>query len=134
MFRVTVYKSFLSVLIILVCSMSASAQLDQEIYNSKPKYLKKAGKKSAKRGDHYGAIEYFKKYLKSKPEKTKVRYYLADSYRLSRDYTKAQETYTQVLKEDAPSYPKAYYYLAKMQIHNMEYDAAVGNFKKFKKQ
>ncbi|MFT6745699.1 MAG: OOP family OmpA-OmpF porin [Glaciecola sp.] len=133
MFRVTVYKNLFIILFVLVFSATGSAQVDEELYNSKPKYLKKAGKKSMKRGDYYGAIEYFKKYLKSKPEKAKVRYYLADSYRLSRDYTKAQETYTQVVKEDGEGYPKAYYYLAKMQIHNQEYDDAIASFIKFKK-
>jgi len=133
MFRVTVYKATLAVLLIFASSFASTAQVDQEIYNSKPKYLKKAGKKSVKRGDYYGAIEYFKKYLKSKPEDIKVKYYLADSYRLSRDYTKAQTAYAEVVKEDGIGFPKAYYYLAKMQIHNMEYDNAVRNFKKFKK-
>jgi OOP family OmpA-OmpF porin len=133
MFRVTVYKSIFAVIFIFAFSLTGTAQVDQEIYNSKPKYLKKAGKKSVKRGDYYGAIEYFKKYLDSKPENLKVKYYLAESYRLSRDYTKAQATYTEVVQEDGPGFPKAYYYLAKMQIHNMEYDDAVENFKKFKK-
>jgi OOP family OmpA-OmpF porin len=133
MFRVIVYKNALVMLLIFACSFSGAAQVDNEIINSSPKYLKKAGKRSLKRGDYYGAIEYFKKYLESKPEKIKVKYYLANSYRLSRDYTKAQLKYTEVVSDDEFSFPKAYYYLAKMQIHNMEYDDAIINFNKFKK-
>lgn len=133
MFRVTVYKYALGAMLVLACSFVGHSQVDKEIYNSKPKYLKKAGKKSMKRGDYYGAIEYFKKYLESKPENLKVTYSLAESYRLSRDYTKAQETYLKVTKEDGEGFPKSYYYLAKMQIHNMQYEDAIGNFKKFKK-
>jgi len=134
MFRVTVYKIALSVLLIFACSIAGQAQVDDEIYNSKPKYLKKAGKKSLKRRDYYGAIEYFKKYLEAKPENIKVKYSLAESYRLSRDYTKAQATYEQVIKEDNEYNVKAYYYLAKMQIHNSEYQPAIENFIKFKKK
>lgn len=133
MFRATVYKVTLALLFIFASSFVGLAQIDNEIYNSKPIYLKKAGKRSQKKGDYYGAIKYFKKYLESKPENLKVKYFLAESYRLSRDYAKAQLTYGEVTKEDGESYPKAYYYLAKMQIHNSEYDAAVENFKKFNK-
>lgn len=110
-----------------------TAQVDQEIYNSKPLYLKKAGKRSLKRGDYYSAIAYFKKYLESKPEKTGIKFKLAESYRLSRDYEKAEKTYGEVVKADGESYPKSYFYLAKMQIHNQKYDTAVVNFGKFKK-
>lgn len=134
MFRVTVYK-FIAIVAILLCTAnSASAQLDSVLINSKASYLKKAGKRALKSGDYYGAIEYFKKYLEKKPENTKIKYKLADSYRLSRDYQKALFTYQMVIKDDAESYGLAYYYLAKMQIHVQEYQKAIISFGKFKKK
>ncbi len=131
---VTDYKKIIFIVLFASFSCIGSAQVDQELMDSKPRYLKKAGKRSAKYGDYYGAVEYFKKYLISKPTNTEVRMMLADVYRLSRDYTKAQRAYEQVIKEDAQKFPKAYYFLAKMQIHDMSYESAVENFIKFKKK
>lgn len=130
MFRVIVYKFIVAFVLI---SSSAFAQVDQEIIDSKPNYIKKAGKRSLKSGDYYGAIEYFKKYLESKPDRTDVKFLLAESYRMSRDYVQAEKTYKAVLKDDAEGFPIAYYFLGKMQIHLLNYDTAAMHLLKFKK-
>ncbi len=133
MFPVIVYKRILVALIAVVFSHVGIAQIDSEIINSKPSYLKKAGKRSLSSGDYYGAIEYFKKYLESKPEKIKVLFYLAESYRKSRDYVNAVITYEKVITLDPDAFPKAYYYLAKMKIHVQKYEEATAYLGKFKK-
>lgn len=130
MFRVIVYRLILALILV---SSGLNAQVDQEIYNSKSSYVKKAGKRSLKSGDYYSAIEYFKKYLADKPDNTEVQFLLAESYRKSRDYINAEKQYKNVLKADYESFPKAYYYLGKMQIHLLNYDTAAINLNKFKK-
>ena len=133
MFPATDFKIWILGIFCSLFLLPVSAQVDNELINSKPKYIKKAGKRAFKNGDYYSATEFFKKYLLAKPTKVKVKYYLANSYRMSRDYVNAEKTYQEVLKEDAASFPKAYYFLAQMEINLERYALAQENLKKFKK-
>ena len=133
MFPATDFKTWILGILFTLMIVPVSAQVDNEILNSKPKYLKKAGKKALKNGDYYSATAFFKKYLNSKPDNIKVKNYLGDSYRLSRDYVNAEKTYIEVIKQDAEGFPKAYFYLAQMEINLEKYSEAQENLKKFKK-
>lgn len=138
----------LSLILVLLYTTASFSQVDQETYNSKNKVVKKAGDKSFKKGDYFGAVAYYKKFLHENDSliekggflsfryeglKTKYQYKLAEAYRLSRDYEKAEETYHKVFKADPKKYPKAQFHLAHMQLMNGKYDKAKENFNQFKK-
>lgn len=138
----------LSFIIVLCFSNVLFGQVDQEIYNSKNKVVKKAGDKAFKNGDFFGAVAYYKKFLhendsviakgglfsfRNEALKTKYEYKLAEAYRLSRDYDKAEKTYHKVFKADPKKYPKSQFHLAHMQLMNGKYDEAKTNFEQFKK-
>ncbi len=79
MYPVTAFKIFITGVLFSLLSFSAQAQVDKELLDSKPKYVKKAGKRSFKNGDYFSAVEFFKRYLEKKPDKLKVKFYLANS-------------------------------------------------------
>ena len=51
-------------LVAISFSLITNAQVDDDIYNSKTKVIRKAGDKAYKKGDYYGATSYYKKFLK----------------------------------------------------------------------
>tara|TARA_B110000259_G_scaffold87370_2_gene101714 strand:- start:9787 stop:11922 length:2136 start_codon:yes stop_codon:yes gene_type:complete len=129
-------------------SVFATAQVDEEIYNSKTKVIRKAGDKAFKNGDFFGSLSYYKKFLKDNDEliakggflsgryqvlKLKYQYKMANALRLSRDYHKAEKVYSAVFEEKPDKYPKAQFYLAHMQLMNGKYKKAKENFLAFKK-
>lgn len=134
MFLVTASK--LKSFFLIVCftfSIAGQAQVDSSLYNAKPRYVKRAGKKAFKNGDYFGAISYLKKFLDHKPGHLNMQYLLAESYRLSRDYAMAEKTYEAIVKAEEDGFEKAYFYLGQMQIYNGKYDAARQSLEKWKK-
>ena len=89
-------------------SLFINAQIDDKIYNSKAKVIRKAGNKAFKKRDFYGAASYYDKFLIEKDTvikrkgifvgwhkniQVRYQYRLAEAYRLTRDYLKAEMLY-----------------------------------------
>ena len=101
----------------------------------KPWQLKKMGKRAAKIGDIYSAIDYFVKYLEHKPDKLHFQYRVAELYQKARDYQKAKEYYDKVYEEKPESFPLAAYYGARMKVMaEADYEGALAQYKDFKKK
>ncbi len=147
MFLVIDIKKILFFLAISI-SLFTNAQVDEEIYNSKTKVIRKAGDKAFKKGDFFGATAYYKKVLKDNDSliqkggmmsgryqnlHVKYQFQLAEAYRLSRDYYHAEKTYMLVFKSKPDKYPKSQFHLAQMQLMNGKYSKAKDNFEQFKK-
>ncbi|MAW65208.1 MAG: hypothetical protein CMD18_03335 [Flavobacteriales bacterium] len=128
-------------------SLFTNAQVDEKIYNSKTKVVRKAGNKAFKKGDFYGATAYYDKFLIEKDTvikrngifvgwhqniQVKYQYKLAESYRLTRDYLKSERLYMIVFEAKPKKYLKSQFYLAQMQMMSGKYQKAKNNFTQFK--
>ena len=147
MFLVTDIKRFVF-FVAISFSLFTSAQVDEKIYNSKTKVVRKAGDKAFKKGDFFGATAYYHKFLlendtlvqknglfvgRHQNIHVKYQYKLAEAYRLSRDYMKSEKLYMLVFQAKPKKYPKSQFYLAQMQMMNGKYEKAKENFIQFKK-
>lgn len=147
MFLVTDIKKILFFLAFSF-SLVTNAQVDEVIYNSKTKVIRKAGDKAFKKGDFFGASAYYKKFLKDNDSliqkggmmsgryqnlHVKYQFKLGEAYRLSRDYYNAEKMFMLVFKSKPEKYPKSQFFLAHMQLMNGKYGKAKGNFEQFKK-
>ena len=84
-----------------------------------------AGDEAFDKGSFAEAIEYYKKAIEFETGDRALDYRLADSYRLYKDYEKAEAWYTKVFASDeSKSYPLALFYLAEMKKYNARYDDA----------
>ena len=135
-------------LVAVSLSLFTNAQVDEKIYNSKAKVVRKAGDKAFNNGDFFGATAYYQKFLiendtliqkhgifvgRFQSLHVKYQYRLAESYRLSRDYMKSEKFYMLVFQAKPNKYPKSQFYLAQMQMMNGKYEKAKENFLQFKK-
>lgn len=93
--------------------------------------IKRLGKNSFRTGDIYAAIAYYEAYLAKKPKRYDLKIELADLYRKSRNYKKAEETYKEVYIEAALDYPDAQFYYARMLKANGKYEEAKQEYTKF---
>lgn len=148
MFLVTDIRRILFIIPLLCLTFFGQAQVDDEIYNSKAKVVKKGGDKSMENGDYYGAQWYYKRFLQindsliakrgllvgyHRNQHVKYQNKLADAYRLARDYQNAEKFYLLAFTASPKKYPKAQFYLGQMQVMNGKYDKAKENFTAFKK-
>ena len=112
MFLVIDIKKFIIFLAVLT-GFVTNAQVDEKIYNSKAKVVRKAGDKAFKKGDFFGATAYYHKFLVENDTllqkkgmfvgrlqnlHVKYQYKLAEAYRLSRDYMKSEKLYMLVFQ------------------------------------
>ena len=126
-----------------------NAQVDEKIYNSKAKVVRKAGNKAFNKGDFYGATAYYDKFLIEKDTvikrngifvgwhqniQVRYQYRLAEAYRLTRDYLKSERLYTLVFQAKPKKYLKSQFYLAQMQMMSGKYQKATDNFIQFKNE
>ncbi len=89
---------------------------------------------SLRLGDTYGALVYYKEWVKRKPENAKVVFQLAELYRGARDYEHASDAYWQFLKlTGGQKNPMALYYAGDMFMQTGKYEEAKSNFIKFKR-
>jgi OmpA-OmpF porin, OOP family len=72
--------------------------------------LKKFGKNADRLGDVYTAVDFYEEYCKRKPGDDETNYRLAELLFISRDYTKAEKTFSKVYKDKPETYPQALYY------------------------
>lgn len=135
-------------LFFVVFGFYSKGQVDLEVLSSKNRTVYKAGNKSLERGDYFGAIIYYKKFLienelsiekgglfnfNRKRLQRKSYYNLAECYRLSHYYEMAEKTYARVFEDYPEKIPESQFYLAHMQMMNGNYSEAKLNFVNFKK-
>jgi len=84
-------------------------------------------------GKYYEAISYYERALQETKYKDdyKLKYHLAECYRVSRQYVKAEDTYHLVYGKSPLKYPLSIFWMAKMQKANEKYKDASDNFKIF---
>lgn len=94
-----------------------------------------AGDGAFEKGSYAEAIEYYKKAIEFETADRSLDYRMAESYRLYKDYEKAEAWYTKVFGNDeTKSYPLALFYLAEMKKYNAKYDDACRLFADFASQ
>ena len=97
----------------------------------KPAQLKAHAEVAVKIGDYYSAIDYYSKYLEQKSSDEEAQYMLAEMYRASRDYKKAETAYINAYDGSHTNNKMALFYYAQMLKQNGKYDLAKKNFKEF---
>ncbi len=108
------------------------AQLDANIddkYNHELKQIshkdkKKIGDDLFNSGSFYNAIEYYKDYLVDDNSDADVTFKLAESYRYSRDYKRAEEWYKKAYDMDKSGNGAAQFYQAMMMRYNCKQEQA----------
>jgi len=114
--------------------MLSSFAMGQDIPNLVPSKLKSFGENSLQMGDTYSAIDYFEAYMAKRPADHEMAFKLAESYRLARNYKEAQEWYKKAYDIDPKKEAEALFYYAEMLKTDQQYDEALKNFNKFKKE
>lgn len=122
--------------IVLVAMFGSNLLAQNALPNLEKKSMKEVksmAKNSLRMGDTYTALFYYEEWNKRKPDNFKITYQLAALYRKSRNYVKAEEHYQKIANKAASDFPKAVFYLAKMQQMQGKYKDAKKNYLKFKK-
>jgi outer membrane protein OmpA-like peptidoglycan-associated protein len=126
------YKLFFLFFILFGCqTFLVYSQSPIETDTLKMFQLKRMGKNSVRTGDIYAAISYYEAYIVKKPNRYDLKLELADLYRKSRNYKKAEETYKEVYNEAALDFPDAQFYYARMLKANGKYEEAKQEYTKF---
>jgi len=118
---------------ILLLSFTTYSQTDSLFKNLSNKKLLHYAEKSEKEGNYEAAIkcwEYYGKNLKRNQERTIFK--LAELYRKTDNYLKAESLYKILATNNPSGYPEAIYYLARMQKRKGDCDSAIINFRRFK--
>ncbi len=127
-------RKILIIISFLTFSLLTFAQKKDKSASYFPWQIKNFAKNAIRIGDIYSAIDYMEIYTQLKPDNYKEAYKLAELYRRSRNYVKAEEWYLKAYQGNEKKYIKALYYYALMQKMNGKYDLANENFLKFKKK
>ncbi len=127
-------KKHILILSLVLFSFSIFGQGAGNSMSFHPWQIKNFAKNAIRVGDIYTAIDYLEVYTQLKPENYKEIFMLAELYRKSRDYVKAEKWYLKAYRGDEKKYIKALYYHALMQKMNGKYDLASQNFIKFRKK
>ncbi|HEY1040568.1 MAG TPA: OmpA family protein [Bacteroidia bacterium] len=96
--------------------------------------LKKTGKNAMLQNDYSSAIPYYEQYLKIKKKDADIEFRLAECYRHTRNYKKAEAMYATAYKSDPEKNKLALYYHGQMLKAKGDYDKAKEDLKKFKKE
>ncbi len=126
-------KIFFSIVIILVSLQGVVAQRDS-VKTMKPGQLKSFGKNAFTQGDYSSAAMYYQSYIDAKPKNYKIMYRLAESYRLSKDYRRAEVAYLQAYELNPKKNTLALFYHATMLKMNGQFERADEYYAKFKKE
>lgn len=129
------HRYFAIILTTLLFALSSSAQRQQDrIKSFNPLKVKAFAKDAVKHGGIYSAIDFYEHYLNLYPDKVNIKYELAELYRQSRDYKKAELFYKQVYEVNPDKYPLSSFYFAQMMKMNGKYEDAKNQFEVFKKE
>jgi len=112
-------------------TVQASKPQKQKKYKAR-KHIKAANRMMAK-GNIYAASDLYEEIMTHVPDDVATAYKLAESYRISRDYKRAEEWYRKVTEMDPFSFPQAAYWYGLMLKMNAKYEAARKVFDDFKK-
>lgn len=96
--------------------------------------LKKAAKSSVRNGDLNSAIFFFEKFREMNSRDNKINYELADLYRQTRNYNEAKELYKLICEKAENEFPLSRFYYAQMLKSTGEYDKAIEEYTKFRKE
>ena len=119
-------------IVFLFALLIASGAIAQDQRRSQ--VLTISGDEDFRDGYYMGAIRYYKAALDENAENIKAQYQLAECYRLTQQYENAEYYYGMVTSDGHDSrYPLAGYYHAQMQKLKGQYDAALKNFKEFRR-
>lgn len=128
-------KKHLSRLVLLFTLLFSFQVFGQEATNEfdklTHKQLKRFAGNAVRIGDTYSAIRYYERYVELKPEKYDALFQLAELYRASRDYKKAEAAYIKAYNGDQEGNALGLFYYAQMLKANGEYEKAKEYFVKF---
>lgn len=111
-----------------------NSQNEKPDLTSKPlKEIKGIAKNSLRLGDTYTALFYYEEWATRKPENVSIAFRVAELYRSTKNYPKAEQWYEQVRKLEMDAFPESTFYLAQMQMSQGKYVKAKENFTNFKK-
>lgn len=94
----------------------------------------KAANKMLTKGNIYAASDLYEEIMTHAPDDVVTAYKLAESYRIARDYKKAEDWYFKVTEMDPVDFSHAYYWYALMLKMNAKYEAARAEFDDFQKR
>jgi len=118
-----------------MCFAFGFAQTDSvTLSRMSAKDLKKLGNNAVLQGDHNSAVDYYQFYLKTNKNDSKIQYKLAESYRLTRNYEKAEKMYLKAYNSNPEKNALALYYFADMCKASAKYDKAKEHYTKFTKE
>ncbi len=118
-------------LIILVTSALCGSAQDVNPDELKPGLLKNFGANAERLHDIYGAINYYKAYIKKKPKDFKAIYHLAELEERTRNYSQALLYYNTAYESNPNKFSAALYHKARMEKMMGSYDLAKKDFQKF---
>lgn len=96
--------------------------------------LRSMGKNAAAMGDYSSAAMYYDAYIRKRPKKYKEAYQLAEYYRLSKEYRKAQDAYLRAYNMNPKANALALYHYANSLRTFGNYEKADEYYAKFKKE
>ena len=118
----------------MYCSLGIALSQNNPADNLSAYQLKRYANNAKKAGDIYTAIFLYEKYYKLNRKNSKINYELAELQRQARYYSKARDLYKQVMEEAPDKYPLARFYYAEMLKTTGDFDNAIEQFNKFKKE
>jgi tetratricopeptide (TPR) repeat protein len=124
-----IFSRFLVALFVLLAFNSSAQSIDISKLNHRQ--LKKFGQNAIQLGDIYTATKYYERYIELKPEKFDALFQLAELYRFSRDYKRAESMYIRSYNGDPNGNAVALFYYAQMLKANGECEKAKEYFLKF---
>jgi outer membrane protein OmpA-like peptidoglycan-associated protein len=126
-------KCLLIALVILPFTFAEAqnGEIDTDISSNK---MKARAKYAIETGDIYTALFYYEEIVKKDSSDIDACFEMAELYRQSRNYSKAEKSYEYVYHKLPAKYPFALFYKAQMQKMRGLYEEARDNMNLFKKQ
>lgn len=124
---------YISIALFLFIGLTAKGQITN-VEQLTPKQLVKFGKNASRAGDLLTAIFYYERYRSLKPNDHKVNYELAGWHLKVRNYANARDLFEVITKKAETKYPLARYYYAQMLKSTGDYDNAITEFNKFRRE
>ncbi len=107
---------FLLIILFFIGQLESYSQvLEEDISLMGINHIKKVAKSALRNHDYYSAIDYYNSLIKKKKNNLKYQYDLAELYRKTRDYKRADYWYGKVYESNSEKYLLALYYQAQMQ-------------------
>lgn len=123
----------LSALLLTLSSYGQNELLTEEEELSTGK-MKARAAHAMRTGDIYTSLFYYEEIVKKDSQDLDARFELAEMYRYSRNYTKAEETYAAVFRKAPGRFPMALYYMGLMQKMSGKFEQAKENMILFRKE